>query len=303
MKDATIKKYEAAGFKRWTKNGMDRLYIDAEALGLEVERYGTGNIKSATWQGVKVSNADARRILASKVYVIVESGELVVISNFEKYGVPTVRDIALDIHCAIADEAEDEEPQPEQLDDAAAQELAEDAATVFESECESFERMCMDEASIRYGVGWEPGDFHRIQLTNGLTVWLVRHDCADGWVCFVEADGSTVIEDHEGDTPMSALAKAYEAYASLIDGHGEAGIYACEPCYAVTVTGGEEEHEYIFETMADAWDELATIKNGCGVRSTLGNAVRLERRQRIFAKTGTTVTREWLASRRIQREA
>jgi hypothetical protein len=299
MKDATIKKYEAAGFKRWTKNGLDRLYIDAEALGLEVERYGTGNVKSATWQGEKVSNADARRILASKAYIDVETGELHVSSDFEKYGMPTVEEMARE----LVESIEDGEPQPEQLDDAAAQELAEDAATVFETKCESFERMCMDEASIRYGVGWEPGDFHRIQLSNGLTVWLVLHDCADGWVCFVEADGSTVIEGHEGGTPMSALAKAYEAYASLIDESGTSGIYACEPYYAVTVTGGEEEHEYIYETMADAWDELATIKNGCGIRSTLGNAVRLERRQRIFAKTGTAGTREWLASSRNQREA
>lgn len=107
MKDATIKKYEAAGFKRWTKNGMDRLYIDAEALGLEVERYGTGNIKSATWQGEKVSNADARRILASKAYIDVETGELHVSSDFEKYGVPTVEEMARE----LAESIEDEEPQ------------------------------------------------------------------------------------------------------------------------------------------------------------------------------------------------
>lgn len=299
MKDATIKKYEAAGFKRWTKDGMDRLYIDAEALGLEVERYGTGNVKSATWQGEKVSNADARRILASKAYIDIETGELHVSSDFEKYGMPSVGEMARE----LAESIDDEEPQPEQPDDEAAQELAEDTATVFKSECESFERMSMDEASIRYGVGWEPGDFYRFQLSNGLTVWLVRHGCAGGWVCFVEADGSTVIEDREGNTPMSALAKAYDGYASLIDESGTNGIYACEPCYAVTVTGGEEELEYIFETMGDAWDEMATIKNGCGVRATLGCAVRLERLQRIYAKTGTIVTREWLASRRIQREA
>jgi hypothetical protein len=32
----------AKGFKRWTKEGMDRMYIGAHALGLSCDYYNTG---------------------------------------------------------------------------------------------------------------------------------------------------------------------------------------------------------------------------------------------------------------------
>lgn len=52
-----IKKFEDAGFKRWTKGGYDRLYIDATACGLEYDTYKSGNISSATFNGEAISNA------------------------------------------------------------------------------------------------------------------------------------------------------------------------------------------------------------------------------------------------------
>ena len=57
------------GFKRWTKNGKDRLYINASQLGLECEYYHTGNIKNAEFRGEHISNSQAYRYKAAKTYV------------------------------------------------------------------------------------------------------------------------------------------------------------------------------------------------------------------------------------------
>lgn len=70
------------GFKRWTKklpNGkvMDRLYIKPEYLGLELTRYKSGNISSATFNGETISNSEARRIEGTKCYVNVATKEVV----------------------------------------------------------------------------------------------------------------------------------------------------------------------------------------------------------------------------------
>lgn len=70
------------GFKRWTKklpNGkvMDRLYIKPEYLGLELTRYKSGNISSATFNGETISNSEARRIESTKCYVDVATKEIV----------------------------------------------------------------------------------------------------------------------------------------------------------------------------------------------------------------------------------
>lgn len=62
---------ERNGFNRWTKHegGLDRLYINAENLGLECDRYGTGNVKAATFDGKKISNSKARWWLGQKTYI------------------------------------------------------------------------------------------------------------------------------------------------------------------------------------------------------------------------------------------
>ena len=72
----TIEAYEAAGAKRWTIGEYDRLYISIELLGLKCWYYNSGNVSSAEWCGDEISNANARRILASKVYVDVSTGQL-----------------------------------------------------------------------------------------------------------------------------------------------------------------------------------------------------------------------------------
>lgn len=101
MTEETIAKYEAKGFKRWTKGSMDRLYIDVTKLGLEVSYYKTGNVSSATWCGERISNADARRFMSSKVYVDVKTGELHVqdrtTTDWHVFDQPTIEDKAREL--------------------------------------------------------------------------------------------------------------------------------------------------------------------------------------------------------------
>ncbi|GAA2640031.1 hypothetical protein [Streptomyces axinellae] len=57
----------AIGGNRWQKNGKDRVYINdwAEFAGIETNRYGTGNISSAFYQGERISNRQAGLLLGS----------------------------------------------------------------------------------------------------------------------------------------------------------------------------------------------------------------------------------------------
>jgi hypothetical protein len=84
----------AIGGRRWQKNGMDRVYLnDAhQYLGLEVDRYKSGNIWAAYLDGEKISNAEAGRIASAmdKVYFDLTTGEL----RIQGYGIP--RAITLD---------------------------------------------------------------------------------------------------------------------------------------------------------------------------------------------------------------
>jgi hypothetical protein len=105
MSEDTIAKYEDRGFRRWTKGRFDRLYINVKDLGAKIDYYGTGNVSSAYWQGERVSNADGRRLLASKVFVDVKTGELSVTTKFEPHYTNevqvTVEDAARDLIASI----------------------------------------------------------------------------------------------------------------------------------------------------------------------------------------------------------
>lgn len=68
LKDS-IEALEALGFKRWTKAGMDRMYINASDLGLVCTYYKTGNISSATFDGESISNSYGRDLKAAKTYI------------------------------------------------------------------------------------------------------------------------------------------------------------------------------------------------------------------------------------------
>ena len=76
MTDESIEKYEQAGFKRWTKNQMDRLYVNANVLGLECTYYKTGNVHSANFNGEDISNSEAYRMKAAKTYIDIKDGKL-----------------------------------------------------------------------------------------------------------------------------------------------------------------------------------------------------------------------------------
>ncbi len=57
----------------WTRpgTGQTRRYINnwSELVGVEVGRYNTGNISWATFDGERISNGEAGRILAGKVWI------------------------------------------------------------------------------------------------------------------------------------------------------------------------------------------------------------------------------------------
>jgi len=77
LNDTQIKALEEKGFKRWTKGTMDRLYINAETLGLEVDRYKTGNVSSAYYRGERISNTRGSAMLYTKTYIDITTGKLV----------------------------------------------------------------------------------------------------------------------------------------------------------------------------------------------------------------------------------
>ena len=72
-----IDELEAYGFKRWQKGEFDRLYINADQLGLECKYYKTGNIKSAWFNGDEISNSEGYRMKAAKTYIDVATGEVI----------------------------------------------------------------------------------------------------------------------------------------------------------------------------------------------------------------------------------
>ncbi|GIH70362.1 hypothetical protein [Sphaerimonospora thailandensis] len=70
----------AIGGSEWIRGDKHRVYINnwAEFAGLEVSRYNTGNISYAEWDGEKISNSQANKILSSidKVWFDTATGKL-----------------------------------------------------------------------------------------------------------------------------------------------------------------------------------------------------------------------------------
>ena len=62
----------ALGGSRWTKNGMDRIYLNdwTQYAGIEIARYNTGNISSASIDGRGIANGRIGAIVGTveKVY-------------------------------------------------------------------------------------------------------------------------------------------------------------------------------------------------------------------------------------------
>lgn len=66
------------GFTRWKKNGKDRLYINADSLGLEIT-WGKrmGQVESASFQGEDISKSYASELRRAKTYVDVKTQEII----------------------------------------------------------------------------------------------------------------------------------------------------------------------------------------------------------------------------------
>lgn len=67
------------GARRWTKYGKDRLYITEQLIGLEVDRYKSGNISYAELNGEKISNSHAAQLVEaiSRAYIDCTNGSVV----------------------------------------------------------------------------------------------------------------------------------------------------------------------------------------------------------------------------------
>lgn len=97
-----IKAIEGKGGKRWIKGEMDRLYINATYLGLKVEYYKSGNVSASWFDGEDISHAEAYRVMNSKAWIDVKTGELH--TSFGRID-PSIRETMVDRAQAILNEA------------------------------------------------------------------------------------------------------------------------------------------------------------------------------------------------------
>lgn len=78
----------AIGGSRWTRNGLDRVYLNGwtQFIGLETTNYKSGRISSATLNGEEISNGEAYRLAGAvdKVYYDVADGKLRIKWGFEQ---------------------------------------------------------------------------------------------------------------------------------------------------------------------------------------------------------------------------
>ena len=74
LSDNTIQVLKGNGFNRWQKGNLDRLYINAAQLGLVCQYYNSGNVRDAWFDGVRISNGEARRMKIAKTFIDVKSG-------------------------------------------------------------------------------------------------------------------------------------------------------------------------------------------------------------------------------------
>ncbi len=61
------------GFNHWKKGNMNRLYIDAEELGLKIEYLAPGVVE-ATFCGKKISQREARALKYAKTFISLPDG-------------------------------------------------------------------------------------------------------------------------------------------------------------------------------------------------------------------------------------
>ncbi|NGO69302.1 hypothetical protein [Streptomyces boncukensis] len=76
----SVETMTAIGGSEWQRYGKHRVYLNdwAELAGLEITRYNSGNIQFALWQGERISNAQASKILSSidKIWFDAATGKI-----------------------------------------------------------------------------------------------------------------------------------------------------------------------------------------------------------------------------------
>ncbi len=91
--DTIIKVLTENGGKVWEKGTMRRVYFNPQAvMKLEINRYNTGNIRSATCQGERISNSEAYRAIDTKVWYDLGDGKF----HWRSSGLHSVCSSALD---------------------------------------------------------------------------------------------------------------------------------------------------------------------------------------------------------------
>lgn len=77
LNEKQIAALEEKGFRRWTNGTMDRLYINAETLGLEYDRFkSSGRVSYAVWRGERISNRWGNEMANAKTYIDIANGKL-----------------------------------------------------------------------------------------------------------------------------------------------------------------------------------------------------------------------------------
>ncbi|GAA2680034.1 hypothetical protein GCM10010400_49250 [Streptomyces aculeolatus] len=90
----SVETMTAIGGNEWARYGKHRVYLDWQQFaGLEIHRYNTGNISSASLGGEHISNSEARRLMGAvdKLYFDAADNKLHI-----QWGYSTLRRTALD---------------------------------------------------------------------------------------------------------------------------------------------------------------------------------------------------------------
>ena len=118
LNEMQIAALEEKGFRRWTKGTMDRLYINAETLGLDVERYKTGNVCSAYYRGERISHNRGSAMVNAKTYIDIATGELIsdnwTLEQDARHLYEETMEALEIAEAEVAEEAEAAETNPEQ---------------------------------------------------------------------------------------------------------------------------------------------------------------------------------------------
>lgn len=168
----TIAKLEAKGFNRWTKGNMDRLYIDAKNYGAEFVYYNSGNIRSAKFQGERISNADGRRLNATKAYIDIATGELHIQTDY--YYDDEIREAIEAIIAEVETEIEAEEAAraEEEAEAETANENEEDTMTEYDTDLTTFAIMTDAIEYVETALGEHAEDFDAEAIAHEVTDWV-----------------------------------------------------------------------------------------------------------------------------------